>query len=111
MDLSDKTTAIRGWHSPGSTGTQVCDDDADTAKDIKGYLSGLGKNRLILLASKYKVKICRTHKKSQIIETFLCRVPSDMIEPICTELEREEQHRLIAPMLMLMRKQLPSQHD
>ncbi len=97
MGSFDKLTSANPWHPTGTAGTYAYDDPADGAKDLKGYLSGLGKNRLILLASKYKIRICKTQRKLQIVDSFLCRVPSDMIEPICSELEREEQERRLLP--------------
>ena len=93
MESVDKLTSANRWHHTGTAGTYTYDDPADSAKDLKGYLSGLGKSRLILLASKYKIRICKTRRRLQIVESFLCRVPSDMIEPICSELEREERER------------------
>jgi hypothetical protein len=89
MESTDKNS----WSAAGSTGTFVQDDSPGSARDLKSYLSSLAKNRLILLASKYKVRICKTRRKRQIVDSFLCRVPSDMIEPICSELEREERQR------------------
>ena len=104
MALIDKN----GWHPSGNSLPHGPDDASGSAGDLKSYLSGLAKNRLITLASKYKIRVCKTGRKGQIVDTFLCRVPSDMIEPICSELEREQrQRRTSAPVAVV--KQPPLQ--
>ena len=104
MALIDKN----GWHTSGTPRPYEHDEAQGSAGDLKSYLSDLAKNRLITLASKYKVRVCKTGRKGQIVDTFLCRVPSDMIEPICSELEREQrQRRTSAPVAVV--KQPPLQ--
>jgi hypothetical protein len=96
MDSVEKFLSAGIWDASRNPGGYRLPQFEDSAKDLKSYLVVLGRNRLIILAGKYKVKVSKTGRKKQIIDTFLCRVPSDMIETICLELEREEAERLLA---------------
>ncbi len=65
----------------------------DDRNDLKINLSALTKKGLLLLAQKYKVKLHKKGQKAQMIESFFNRVPSNLIDALYDEIEKEKYHR------------------
>lgn len=71
--------------TPKSPHTLAVDDFTD----IKSNLSALTKKGLLLLAQKYKIKVYKKAHKAQMVESFFNRVPSNLLDALFDEIERQ----------------------
>ncbi len=65
----------------------------DDQNDIKLNLSALTKKGLLLLAQKYKVKVYKKAHKAQMVESFFNRVPSNLLNALYDEIEKQKYHK------------------